>query len=194
MAFIISHKFKFIYCHIPKTGGTSICCFRNEGRGALDNLLGPEDVAVGHQHISYANGIKYKRWCNIRNPLDRAVSIYHDQVPLYYSFSCFKSFCDAISENGPYGFNHIWYPQSWFITDAETGNCLVDEFILFDSYEDEVKRFYDAIDVNARVLHLNKTDREPTENYYTHETEEIIRKAYSDDFILYEKAVKCKKT
>ena len=48
---IISHKYKFIFLHVPKTGGSSISTF-------FSQYLGREDIFNGWHH-SLRKGIPY---------------------------------------------------------------------------------------------------------------------------------------
>ncbi len=85
MGWIVSNKYRFIFIHIPKTGGTSLAepSFR-DGKGALAGVLGETDhVQAGHIR---AVGLKQKmgdswdryfKFAFVRNPWDRMVSLYH---------------------------------------------------------------------------------------------------------------------
>ncbi len=91
---IISHKFKFIFVHIPKTGGCSI-------EHQLIPKLGTEDLITDTMNYGHIKDLKakfykiphhstldeildkfpetknYFKWAIVRNPWDRMVSLYH---------------------------------------------------------------------------------------------------------------------
>lgn len=69
---VINHKYKFLFVHIHKTGGSSI-------RNSLLELEGSEFYAHHHTHlkwINYNNFNSYYKFCFVRNPWDRLVSWY----------------------------------------------------------------------------------------------------------------------
>ena len=68
---MISHKYKFIFVHIPKTAGTSV-------KTALNTLVNPNEIinVEGHEPTKYQPylSLPYTKFTIIRNPWDRAVS------------------------------------------------------------------------------------------------------------------------
>lgn len=95
---IISHKYKFIFVHIPKTAGMSIKNSLINVLGDLDILTGPQLDLKRTQQISYVlknqdinvsahtstsnatrqmlDGKEYFKFAFVRNPWDRLVSLY----------------------------------------------------------------------------------------------------------------------
>jgi len=73
---MISHKYKFIFVHVPKTGGTSIMTalrsfdLRGEGHYTLDEIK-------KNNNISSFQAQQYYKFAVIRNPWDIVVSNYH---------------------------------------------------------------------------------------------------------------------
>ena len=191
MAFVISHKYKFVYVHIPKTGGTSLCHTKGLNRGYLDNKLGSSDISLGHQHVSYAGDCDYKKWCSIREPLDRAVSMYYDHIP-YYGWKSFDEFCEFTWNTNIMQKSHILWPQSWYITDKLSGELLVDDFIVFENMKEDIERFLREhnIPVEEDYPHLQNRKKRSRDlgDYYRGDNEELIREVYAKDFELYEKA------
>ena len=85
---IISHKPKFIFVHIPRTGGTSTReVLKNYGgvryisheklsdlkRVKLDHQ---KEKAAGIENLNLEDTKDYFKWTRVRNPWDRLVSIY----------------------------------------------------------------------------------------------------------------------
>ena len=197
MAFIISHKYRFIYVHIPKTGGTSICYLKGNGLGCLDLLLGKEDEALPHQHAVRARGYDYPVWCSIREPYDRAVSMYHNCAKRY-GWKSFDDFCHTLKSEYMFYLTNILWPQAWYITDEDTGEMLASHFILFDQMYDGVKRLFGSIGIGSpkRLPHLQdgrdhgrvsggRLFPEDLDEYYTDGSREVIRNIYRADFELY---------
>ena len=83
---IINHKYKFIFIHVPRTGGIST-------RGALEKLegsvvygkwckpelkVGPHESLTDYiEKVGLKNVDAYFKWTRVRNPWDRLVSIYN---------------------------------------------------------------------------------------------------------------------
>ena len=79
MSTVISHKYRFIFVHVPKTGGSSFMTkFSNNWKH-----LGKDDVVLGG-HIPYTDikekypyeWARYFKLAFVRNPWDRAVSLW----------------------------------------------------------------------------------------------------------------------
>ena len=76
---LISHKYKYIYIHIPKTGGISI---KDALQGTYDKVLSKR--IMQHATLSEVERLieskrfnRYFKFCFIRNPWDWYVSMFH---------------------------------------------------------------------------------------------------------------------
>jgi hypothetical protein len=100
---MISHKHKFIFVHIPKNAGSSI---NHELKGMCEKLytedIRPKDIPIAYGKHANDNDMRillkdeytdYYKFCVVRNPWDRLVSIYWyrlgNQIPTKWSFSKF---------------------------------------------------------------------------------------------------------
>jgi hypothetical protein len=71
IAMLISHKLRFIFIHIPRTGGTSI---ENALGRAVDDA---QQIIRSHATISeLKTHPKYQAFAWVRDPWDRALSVY----------------------------------------------------------------------------------------------------------------------
>lgn len=202
---IISHRHRFIFTAIPKTGTHSV-------RRALRDHLGPEDgeqvglfvqkslpyppiAEIGHGHISLAQirpfvgeeaFQSYLKFAFVRNPWDRFVS--------YCSFMTRENeefirrpqdvmryflFKDRPVEH------LLFFPQHAFLTDAE-GRLLTDVV----GRVEEMQSSYDAIcarlDIpSAQLEKVNSTRRNDYRGYYDPELIEAVADLYRRDIELF---------
>jgi hypothetical protein len=166
---IISHRHRFIFAAIPKTGTHAV-------RQALRAHLGPDDceqvalfkesllpyeelARVGHGHLTLAQVRphlgdavfgSYFRFAFVRNPFDRFVS--------YCAFvsrdsDAFQRDPRAIMRQvlAKPPITHILFaPQHLFVTDAD-GAFLTDDIGRVESMQASYDRFCGAIDADARA-------------------------------------------
>ena len=85
---VINHKYKFIFIHIPRTGGTSTrevlrgyegsVVYERPWRRDTRPRIGPHEVLTGYiEKLGLKNTDSYFKWARVRNPWDRLVSIYN---------------------------------------------------------------------------------------------------------------------
>ena len=77
---MVNHKHKFVFIHIPKTGGTSIESI------FIDNA-NIKDVNGKHDMVSDIGSVflkKYFTFTFVRNPWDRMVSYYKFRIKVIY--------------------------------------------------------------------------------------------------------------
>lgn len=202
---IISHRRRFIFTAIPKTGTHSV-------RRALREHLGPEDgeqvglfvqkrlsyepiAAIGHGHISLAQirpfvgeeaFQSYLKFAFVRNPWDRFVS-----------YCAFMTREDREFDRWPQDvmrrilfrdrpLDHIlFFPQHAFLVDQE-GRLLTD---LIGRVE-EMQTSYDAICArigvpSAQLEKVNSTRRNDYREYYDGELMEGVADLYRRDIELF---------
>ena len=90
---IVSDSHRFIFWHIPRTGGSSISealsPITNKGHGSVS--VGPS-LHYGPMHVGIGSWVEPKEWLDyfwfafVRNPFSRALSAYHARKG-YYSQS-----------------------------------------------------------------------------------------------------------
>jgi len=74
----VSHKFKLIHVHIPKTGGSSINAWLEALDPEIESLCPrPHEPVSNLVRYSPAEMLTYHVFCVVRNPWARAVSLYH---------------------------------------------------------------------------------------------------------------------
>ncbi|WOO42037.1 sulfotransferase family 2 domain-containing protein [Rubellicoccus peritrichatus] len=74
---MICHEHKFIFVHIPKTGGTSIRRALPEGDDCSVDGSPHGTLAMYHKHYGEPIFSSYFKFAITRNPWDRVVSAYH---------------------------------------------------------------------------------------------------------------------
>ena len=179
---MISHKHKFIFVHIPKTGG-----------GSIDDILSLDDAEYFTEMKRYHWTAKnwncnfpnewdfYFKFTFVRNPWDLRVSSYHyglKQPGRHGRNARNKTFEQYIRTYTPYHKAFRGKHQSHFL-----GNVSEFDFIgRFENLQDDFDIVCDKIEIPMRKLpHIHKTDHTPYWDYYTDETRELIAKLYAKD-------------
>lgn len=207
---MISHDYRCIFVHIPKTGGASIenalwptTADRTEDLlwGGFNREYGNAYQTGGLQHL-HASTIKeiigqqiyeeYLTFSMVRNPWDKAVSQYlymqhRSDLRTYLGMSPstdFKSYLALLDKK-----THVqWEPQTRFILD-NNGEPLVDNVARFESYSRSINKIFNQLRVKKRMfgllprklLHLNQSQRSHYSQYYDSESVDMVSHLYLDD-------------
>ena len=198
---MISHKHKFIFIHIPKTGGTSVeialedetcICKRNEwskeprGFGAPLNHLTLQQV-IDSKYLTEEQLQTYFKFTFIRHPLDRAISeIFCPHIKgVFKKYDNVKDKLIRLSTID----NHAGHikPQIKFIKT----NCDISmDFIgKFENFQEDFNVVCDKIGIPQRDLphkNKNKTKTKHYTEYYDEVVKDLIRYKYKQDLKMYE--------
>ena len=192
---MISESHKFIFIHIPKCAGTSIenALRKYCKRGFLGydkNLKGFKQHAnceelLTHNHITTEVCNSFFKFAFVRNPFDRAVSIYK-YIQKQESAKCrdnfilsktFKQFAatNLISESGK---NSIWFSDQY----SQVKDC---DFIgRFETLQADFDIVCQKLGITRNPLPVkNTTKHEHYSEYYDEETIEIVARKYHADII-----------
>lgn len=181
---LISLQHKFIFIRIYKTASTSI-------REALTPFAMKEDNKGCPPHISASEIINmvgkeifdmFYSFAVVRNPWDWQTSEYefllratkHQHHKLVQDFGGFDRYIQWRVEN-------IQLQKSFIYSGK--GELLVDFVGRFENIEDDFKTICSRIGITAPPLpRLQVTiGKKPYREYYTPETEDLVRQAYKDD-------------
>lgn len=192
----ISHKHRFIFIHIPKTAGTTIC---SSWEGSLLKDICKEHGTLGGTHKS-ALDLKemfpqefdsYYKFTVVRDPFDRMVSkFYFKQLNPRENFEL--AWSDKESEG--------MLPQMYWITDrtlppqekdsyhrpdTHYGNIIVDEILRYESLEADLAKVFEKlnIDVDPKVMpHFRHTRTIGTyKDYYDEKMISLVSYLYRED-------------
>lgn len=201
---MISHTYRCIFIHIPRTGGTSIenviwpgdrserdlwmgfvSKYRNKHQtGGLQHLLASQ---VREEVGEPAFGAYFK-FAFVRNPWDKAVSQYMltRRRPDLQEFigmneaDSFKRYLELIGRR-----EHVqWAPQYRFISD-ENGQQIVDFIGRFEHLERDALHVFSRIGAQGPLPHAHATERLPLSDYYDREAVEIVAHHYAHDIELF---------
>lgn len=203
---MILSEYKFVFVHIPKTGGSSIESvfgYNLWDKNAFADNYYNLDLALGFcpkrkkylQHLtmneieSFAkNKIDgYFRFAFVRNPWSRAVSDY-----LFYTrgqTASFKDFLltpnDRISNNVKIDPSHL-IEQHRFIYN-ENNNLMVDFVGKFESLQEDFNIICDQINYpRTKLPHNNKSLHNGSyKSYYNQETYDIVNQKFAKDIKLF---------
>ncbi|MCT8160375.1 sulfotransferase family protein [Pseudoruegeria sp. SHC-113] len=133
----------------------------------------------------------------IRNPFDHAVSHYEYMKQFRIKDTAekvgkltFEEYLDY-RQQPPSGKDTIFARlpnQSYYLTD-ETGELLVKRLARFEDLNAELSAIAEELKLpDFQLRHINKTksksDKKPYQDYYTPETEAVVREIYKPDFAL----------
>jgi hypothetical protein len=198
---IISHKYKFIFIAVPKTGTTSIRNFLQPYCDVFPNLnsKSPQyvhtNIKILEQHFKNKNWNfdEYFKFGFVRNPWDRAVSEYHYKIdyadrgklnqPYYETFmlQCerikkINNFNKAVALNLLNGSNQLSY-----MSDDNQKNLM--NFIgRFENINQDFKFICKKIGLEEKNLpHENKSLHKYYKEYYNEKSIQFIQEKFKED-------------
>lgn len=216
---ILSHEHRFLFIHVAKTGGRSVnqtlakYCRRTErfNTRKLDpnvDVLGRKIALEIRPQATADQWNQYFKFAFVRNPWDRAVSMYRhirmsremnatgkmrylDEItrrlriqPEEFSFEVFVK---AVLRDRVFD-NYHWDQQIHCFTD-ESGRNLFDFIGRFESLQCDFEMVCRRIGFPLKTLpHHNRTQREHYSGYYTDETSQIVADVYRDDIAMFDYA------
>lgn len=186
MLFNLKHK--FVYVHLPKTGGTSV-------RKALESKSETESfMSRDKKHMSarqirdYLGTETYSSltsFAHVRNPWDLEVSTYHYvlQNEGHYLHSIFKklgSFDNYIS----WRCRHAPFQQTDTLSD-ESGNLIVDHIHKFENLAESFAEIMKKFQIEADLPKLNSSKHRDYQSYYNEKTRRLVAQAFDKDIELF---------
>jgi hypothetical protein len=175
-----------LFIHVPKNGGMSIC-------EALYGRQLKHGSARYYRHVA-PQLAHLPSFAVIRDPIDRFVSAYRYAIgggsdensiaPEFQSlYSAFRSLDDALDHveaaATPYAIDHIFRPQSWYVT-ANTGQIAVDDlFLLGDRAVSQFVRHHNGKTVSV----LNESTVAVPEVSLAQR--DRVKRLYGKDMVLY---------
>lgn len=194
---VISHKHRFIFIHVWKTGGTSIDSVLSglEERKRFFNHGNKPGSADFEKHITLPdlkNELPHKyfdpyfKFAFVRNPLSWEVSFYHficqqaNKHPRQDEIRALANFEDYIKWAAEHEMEY--HSQMSFVYD-KWGENLADFIGKYENLEDDLNKLLEGLDLGAVQLdHLNQSKHKDYLSYYSNETEEIVRTILHKDF------------
>ena len=186
---MIRHDHKFIFIHIPKTGGTSIeGIFKEDVGGPFEGSRGVKRKhasARKMKKIHPAEWDEYFKFAVVRNPFDLLVSRYHwsRDVQCLSSFNEKKTFRQFIIAIDRGGFKPKWaVPKSQLSFLSVNKEMKMDFIVRFENLQEDFNIVCDKIGIPRKELpHINKSNHKHYTEYYDDETREIVAKRYAKD-------------
>jgi len=202
----INHKDKWVFIHIPKTGGSSI---RN-ALNPLYDLTGPLrwsrtipvsnkenkkleqhdniiklDQYLKDKHLSIDN---YFKFCFVRNPWDRCVSMYHYFQHLVNIRPNPTAWRDKVIRNCPDFLSYIRSEQ-YFAPSLQVRQLIdkdntinIDYVGKIETFQQDFDNICDKIGIPRQKLsHKNKTNHKHYTEYYDDETRDLVAKRCARD-------------
>lgn len=194
----ISHRYRFVYFEVPKTGTRSLL-----------NLL-TEHVAITQmeKRLGFLEYPDYRRFAFVRNPWDRILSCYLDKIKkdekfedkhfkdgvmrkfhkfnVFYAGMPFDEFVHAVGKiPDEIADGHFASQYRRLVLDGE---IVIDRLAKFENFWEETSNFLKTVglDVSLQVPHLNKSERsKPYTEYYNDETIRVVEERFKEDIQLF---------
>ena len=206
---LVSYEKKFLFVHVPKTAGTSICRALSPFAESPETLpenrllaaLGIHVNHIGPWHRKRFRGhstlkiIKRNlpqqvyddlfRFAFVRNPWDLLVSLYH-----FISSRPKHRYAKLVADMSFAEFIDVWTKRSEisqrsFLVD-DKGNLDVDFVGRFEHLNADFSAICAKVGVKLTLPHANSSRRGDYRVYYTDELAELVGKRLSDDIAAFD--------
>jgi hypothetical protein len=201
---MISHSHRFVFVHVPKTGGTSVAktlrpfaegtngftrlANRATSKALAGNLFSQfnQPLPAHSQAIEYRDFLgevyaNYYSFSFVRNPFDWHVSLYEyirqtPRTPNHQEFQTlsFDEFIERRCGEAP-SF------QKDFVL-SENGEKLVDFVGRFETIDVDFQSITETLGIKVKLQHRNKTRRSEARHYFTEKSQALIVEALDEDF------------
>lgn len=185
---------KYIFCHIPKTGGTSV-------KHILLDDKNDDDIHFDRGHAKMSTRLNHARKYNItdtfkftfvRNPWDRVVSGYaylsqggantrdadffNKHISKYSSFDDFVTNIESVINQGYFfgNMNHFTPMIDWL-------DRPIDFVGKLESIDADFKYIKEKLNLTCNLVTKNKSKRKHYKEYYTAKSRDIISDVYASD-------------
>ena len=202
MACMVSHRHKFVFCHIPRTGGTSFTehirryCAKRSDLGKESG----EFIAVSHMPLWRMKALYFKQrddWDDyfkftvVRNPYDRMVSLFCHLVGLgnqRWNGKFENMMAELNSENQWREYSRFRYGQAVFwpadmYLSYNYKAAMFDEVLRFEDMPGKAPEILEKLGIkesvrNFKYPHVNKSKRKPYREYYDDFCKSVVEKRY----------------
>ncbi len=204
---ILSHGRKYVFIHIPKTGGTSLA-LALEGRAMKDDiLLGDTPKARRRRHrvkniqtagrlwkhstLADIDGLitpkllkTYFVFTLVRNPWDRIVSYYHWLQAQDFDHPAVR-LAQSTDFSRFLNHAHTWAslsaaPYRGYMTDIQ-GQERCAAYIRLEHLQSDAQPLWDHLGFQLEIDHVNRSDRAGYHQYYSKADAELIRDLCAED-------------
>jgi hypothetical protein len=169
---MVSHENKFIFIHIPRTGGTSI----EFGIGKDMWKEKPEEKHMSASQTKEKCGDEvweeYFKFSFVRDPWERVVSLWKTR---YYGL--FGNLYDFLLYYKPKSFE----AASGFYNCVDVLDEKIDFIGRFENLQEDVKHVSDKIGISIQLPHKEKTKKKHYSNYYDARTKSVVDHLYKRD-------------
>lgn len=182
---MISNKHKFIFIHIPKTGGTSIEKAFNQ------NLVGEKHrTMTQYENILDTNIDQYFLFSVIRNPWDRMVSYWNWRQGKYWApidgkmniFSEWLKYVMSLNLKKESSNDFKMAISSQFSSLKNKKNKIILDLIRFENLQNDFNSVCDKIGIPQQQLpHYNKAKHKHYTEYYDDKTRQIVAEKFAKD-------------
>ncbi|MGH1355812.1 MAG: sulfotransferase family 2 domain-containing protein [Thalassovita sp.] len=204
---ILSHGRKYIFIHIPKTGGTSMA-LALEGRAKKDDIMlgdtpkakrrrnrvDPGQAAGRlwkHATMADIDGLAtpqeiadYFTFTLVRNPWDRVVSYYHWLKDQNFDHPAVR-LSQAHDFSGFINHPHTQMslrsaPYAFYMTDLR-GRERCSAYIRLEDFDTDATPLWDHLGFRLKLDHVNRSSRVGYHRYYTDQDAELISRVCAQD-------------
>lgn len=188
----ISHKHKFIYISIPKTGSESI-------RAAIDDFSDVSSVSDGNScyfhHITHDKimqcfdyASRYYTFTFVRNPWSRLVSQWTYMCNYSKQTKCYDWFrsrcCDMINQCKSFSsFVESEYTTAPCYNWLNINNKISVDYVgKLENIQHDYKQICSSLGIDCKPLeHVNKTNHDHYTTYYNDHTRAVVSEKYAID-------------
>ena len=189
---IISHKYKFIFIHIPKTGGSSI-------NSTLSKICGKDDVIrrddTRHNtaiqikaEVGDAAWNSYFKFAFVRNPWEAVLSEYfyilkRAKPKKYKEYEKYTDFNQYLTSSK--GKLILFHSMLDYIVD-KSGKIAIDFVGRFENLEEDFKQVLQKIGLqNMSLPRENVTSHSHYSEYYSETAKQIVAKKFKKDIKIF---------
>jgi hypothetical protein len=185
---MISLNHNFVFIHINKSGGTSVCEALHEYEDIQPIALDHDQATIYRDRLGVTLWEEMFSFAILRNPWDRMVSSYEYRRQYHTgpgaTSAVGRSFRDWML--GPVKDNPLdreWSDQLWMVTDDDgRGEIIVDQLYLYEQLEAGFKDACSRIGIEAPPLNFyNKTVRDDWDSYYDKDTAALVAERFAAD-------------
>jgi len=182
---MINHKHKFIFTHIPKTGGSSVhYFFINIDRSHVKSVIRHKTTAQIKAGIEKKVFEDYFKFAYVRNSWDRELSLYtYITQSRHHFFHKEAVKCNDFSTylKQTYHDKRLAYHQYDWVSD-KNGDLLVDFVGRFENLQQDFIIICDKIGIPyIKLPQKNKSNHKHYTEYYDDETRELVAQKYARD-------------